>query len=227
MSRWIKCTTATNAKNLSEGGQSSGGRTNAPLTPNNPTYIAMKIELAPEFYDPNVVNQSKTEYNNSYIRRFSFKTVGKRSSCQTGNPIKRVVITNPGNGYLTVPNGEDEFGNQISNPGEGDTSRDYVGCLTEIQVISTGIGYGPNDTVTVTPNIPGLNVRVQLTEQGQIVRMLVDNPACGVSALPDITINSLTGSGAEFRPILEFTPLEEFAGRDTDPTEIIQVIDCV
>lgn len=221
--------TATNAKNLSEGGQSSGGGTNAPLTPNNPTYIAMKIELAPEFYDPNVVNQSSREFYNSYIRRFSFRTVGKRSSCQTGSPLKRVVITNPGSGYLPVPNGEDEFGNQISNPGpgEGDSSREYVGCLTEIQVISTGIGYSPNDTVTVTPNIPGLNVRVQLTEQGQIVRMLVDNPACGVSAPPDITINSLTGSGAEFRPILEFTPLEQFAARDTDPTEIIQVIDCV
>lgn len=196
-----------------------------PLNPANPTYIAMKIELAPEYYDQNVVNQDTEEFNNSYIRRFSFKTIGKRASCQVGKPLKRVVITNPGNGYLSVPNGEDEFGNQISNPGEGDSSRDYVGCLTEIQVLNTGIGYTQNDSVSITPDIPGLQVRVQLTEQGQIARMLVENPACGVTQVPEIRINSLTGTGGEFRPILEFTPVEEF-GR-TVPTEIIQVIDCV
>ena len=217
--------TVTNAINLSDSRISSSVSQGTPFTPSNPSYIAMKIELAPEYYDENTVNQNQREFYNSYIRRFSFKTIGKRASCQVGKPLKRVVITNSGNGYLPVPNGEDEFGNQISNPGEGDSSRDYVGCLTEIQVLNTGIGYTQNDSVSITPDIPGLQVKVQLTEQGQIARMLVENPACGVTQVPEIRINSLTGTGGEFRPILEFTPVEEF-GR-TVPTEIIQVIDCV
>lgn len=163
----------------------------------------------------------------SYIRYFKFKTSGKRSSCIPGSPINDIVITNPGNGYLPAPDGKDEFGNELTEKPENEPIRDYVGCLTEIQVLSTGIGYSPEDTISISPDIPGLQVKVQLTEQGQIANMLVQSEGCGVTELPDIQINSETGNGAEFRPVIKFTRLEEFNRRPVSQREIIQVIDCV
>ena len=49
---------------------------------------------------------------------------------------------------------------------------------------------------------------------------------CGLTQVPDITINSKTGGGAQFRPIIRFTPKLQFEGvvREED---VIKVIDCV
>ena len=102
---------------------------------------------------------------------------------------------------------------------------DYVGCLTKIDVISTGIGYSPEDSITIEPNIPGLDVKVQMTEMGQIVAMTVINGYCGLTGIPTIIINSKNGSGAEFRARVEFTRGSEFKG-DLQG-EVIKVIDCV
>jgi len=102
---------------------------------------------------------------------------------------------------------------------------DYVGCLTKIDVISTGIGYSPEDSITIEPNIPGLDVKVQMTEMGQIVAMTVVNGYCGLTGIPTIIINSKNGSGAEFRARVEFTRGSEFKG-DLQG-EVIKVIDCV
>jgi Cys-rich repeat protein len=103
--------------------------------------------------------------------------------------------------------------------------QDYVGCLTKIDVISTGIGYSPEDSITIEPNIPGLDVKVQMTEMGQIVAMTVVNGYCGLTGIPTIIINSKNGSGAEFRARVEFTRGSEFKG-DLQG-EVIKVIDCV
>ena len=102
---------------------------------------------------------------------------------------------------------------------------DYVGCLTKIDVISTGIGYSPEDSITIEPNIPGLDVKVQMTELGQIVAMVVINGYCGLTGIPTIIINSKNGSGAQFRGRVEFTRSSEFKG-DLQG-EVIKVIDCV
>lgn len=180
-------------------------------------------------------NTAKTEeefFGASYIRFFKIKTVGKRESCLPGAPLKEIVLTNPGGNYLPGPNNKDEFGNNLGGPEDEErdlksSTRSYVGCLSEIQVIGTGIGYSPEDTVTITPDVPDLQVKIQLTEQGQVVNMLVVSEGCGVTDLPDIIINSETGTGAEFRPIIRFTSLEEFNRRPVSDREVIQVIDCV
>jgi hypothetical protein len=156
-------------------------------------------------------------------------TLAPKNNC--GRTIKEIVIVNTGNGYLSAPDGRDEFGNLIEPDDtfkNSDNTREYVGCLSEIQVLSTGIGYTEQDSITIEPNIPNLEVRVKLTELGQIVQMDILNTACGLTEIPTITINSMTGGGAEFRPIIQFTPKSEY--KDVNlikAEEIIKVVDCV
>ena len=162
----------------------------------------------------------------TYVREFSFKTYGEREGCSAGNKIKKIIMVNSGNDYLSAPNGRDEFGNILDDapPNDGNVN-EYVGCLTEIEVISTGIGYSPDDEITIEPDLPGLDVRVQMTEMGQIVGMTVIDGYCGLTEIPTITINSRNGSGAQFRPQIDYVKTNRFTG-DLQG-EVIQVIDCV
>ena len=106
-----------------------------------------------------------------------------------------------------------------------DDEEEYIGCITDIDVISTGVGYSPEDSITIEPNIPGLDVKVQMTELGQIVAMVVINGYCGLTGIPTIIINSKNGSGAQFRARVQFTRSSEFKG-DLQG-EVVKVIDCV
>jgi hypothetical protein len=153
----------------------------------------------------------------------------------SGEVIK-VVMINTGNGYLNVPTGLDEFGliddEELENQVVTNTTTEYVGCLSEIQVISTGIGYSSEDSVSIAPDIPGLQVNVQMTEVGQIVSMQVLTPGCGVVETPEITINSSTGAGLQVRPVLSFYDKTTYAKNintrpDFSEEKLIQVTQCV
>lgn len=111
-------------------------------------------------------------------------------------------------------------------PGQEIEVREYVACLNEIQVISTGIGYKSTDTISVVPDIPNLQAGVKLTEEGQIIAIQLLNSPCGLSEIPEITINSVTGVGAVFRPVLNVQRLEQFDSI-YDPKKVVRVIDCV
>jgi hypothetical protein len=100
-------------------------------------------------------------------------------------------------------------------------SNDFVVCLEGFRILDTGVGYTVNDSIVVTPDIPGLTAAVQLTEFGQIVSIQVESDVCGLGGYPEIEINSPTGEGAVIEPILSFTPVAEFnetvdAGTDVD-----------
>jgi hypothetical protein len=159
-----------------------------------------------------------------------------------GNPI--VVGSNSGNpgsggGTTSVQTSSGATGitttlsgNPISVPDNQEIEvREYVACLEEIQVISTGIGYQPSDTITITPDIPNLQASVKLTEEGQIISIQLLNKPCGLSEIPSITINSANGVGAVFRPVLDVKRVESFDSIDSivefDPKKLIRVIDCV
>jgi hypothetical protein len=122
-------------------------------------------------------------------------------------------------------------GNPIPIPETGEQNiqvREYVACLDEIQVISTGIGYQPTDTIIVTPDIPNLQASVKLTEEGQIISIKLLNKPCGLNQIPTITINSVNGVGAVFRPVLDVQLVEQFDPSESfDPKKLITVIDCV
>jgi hypothetical protein len=118
-------------------------------------------------------------------------------------------------------------GNPIPPMQEEVVVKNYVACLEEVQIISTGIGYKPNDTVTITPNIPNLQAIIKLTEEGQIIQIQILNNSCGLNEIPEISINSATGVGAIFRPILNIKRVEEFDSNAAyDPKKLVTVVDC-
>ena len=162
----------------------------------------------------------------TYVRGFTFRTAGDRSNCHPGKPIKNIVITNPGIGYTSRP----------ENIPEGSIERSFIGCFTEIDILNTGVGYSPEDEITIEPNIENLRVSVQMNDRGQIVGMTVLDEVCGLTSLPVIEINSSTGVGFKARTRLSFTPIEKYKQTaeenrktigDLDPAQLIQVIDCV
>ena len=149
--------------------------------------------------------------------------------------VERIVVVNTGNGYNNQP---------VSDVDVGTTS-DYIVCLDALEIISTGIGYAPTDEIVITPDIPNLEVSVQMNEEGQIIQMQVLNSVCGITEMPDIDINSETGAGIQVRPVLSFNKLESpaqipnnivdvdiSADEDTirilaQQQNIVRVIDCV
>ena len=162
----------------------------------------------------------------TYVRGFTFRTAGDRSNCHPGKPIKNIVITNPGIGYTSRP----------QNIPEGSVERSFIGCFTEIDILNTGVGYSPEDEITIEPNIENLRVSVQMNDRGQIIGMTVLDEVCGLTSLPVIEINSSTGVGFKARTRLSFTPIEKYKQTaeenrktigDLDPAQLIQVIDCV
>ena len=147
--------------------------------------------------------------------------------------VTEVVMINNGSGYMNTVDGTTEFDDDpadvsIPFPVEQKVT-DYVVCLKELQIVSTGIGYKPTDEITVTPDIPNLKARVKMTEEGQIIAIDVLEQACNLTTIPEITINSLTGGGLEVRPILTFTKIEDFDRLEGAPTpqDLVRVIDCV
>lgn len=150
--------------------------------------------------------------------------------------VTRVIMVNSGGGYLSAPSGLDEFGSideeQLLGQQIVNQTREYVGCIDAIQIISTGIGYSPNDSITIEPDIPGLQVNVRMTEVGQIVSMDIQTPGCGLVEIPTITINSTTGAGLDVRPVLTFYNKTEYLQNpenrpEFNPNKIVQVTNCV
>ena len=157
--------------------------------------------------------------------------------------VTEIVITNPG---ISPPvDGKDEFdydggGNVIIPPGGGDgtditdggdgtdsggdggigsggdSGNDYIICLNGFSVENTGLGYTENDTITITPDVPGLDAKVTLTEFGQIVSIEITSDICGIPTYPDIIIDSPTGEGAVIKPILSFTRVLDSAPENPD-----------
>ena len=171
--------------------------------------------------------------------------------------VIRVVMVDSGNGYLNAPDGTNEFDDEddyvisligtlpILNlnttiPVASEQVDDYIMCLDEFKVMSTGIGYTVDDEISIVPDVPGLEVSVQMTQEGQILSLQVLNAPCGLTDVPTITINSETGAGAKIKPILSFNRLEdgpdqkipdEIVSMDVnsitlDQTKVIRVIDC-
>ena len=164
--------------------------------------------------------------------------------------VVRIIIVNTGDGYDNQPTGGTEFDDVDTDTDTDVVSgiiSDYNICLEGFEIISTGIGYSPTDEITITPNIPNLEVSVSMNEQGQIIEMQILDSVCGITEMPDIDINSLTGAGIEVRPILSFNRIiddspqevsdrvvEVPIGTDEDAIRnlaqqrnIVRVIDCV
>ena len=135
--------------------------------------------------------------------------------------IKNIIIESPGYGY----NNDYPITLTTSGPIESGVidvpSDEMVGEIDDVVIVDPGSGYNTTDTLEVdgaelTPIILG----------GKIVGVNVANGGVGFTSIPEITVNSDTGIGAIFRAVLKFVPVTEVSQR-VDPTQIIQVIDCI
>ena len=156
---------------------------------------------------------------------------------RTYGQVINIVMVNHGNGYLNEPNGLDEFDNPVDStqdssvigtvpvPGELLDSgvNDYVVCLDGFEIISTGLGYSPLDEIIITPDLPNLEAGVRMTEAGQIFEINLREKVCGLTDIPEITINSNTGEGAKIRPKLSFIKITDNIEEELPPQTIFPI----
>ena len=94
-------------------------------------------------------------------------------------------------------------------------------------VTNTGFGYEDGDTVTVGDGSGGAEVELEI-QDGLIIGAKVTNGGFGFTDLPDLIINSDTGSGARLLPVLKFTKVEDATElAQVSQDAVITVIDCV
>ena len=143
--------------------------------------------------------------------------------------IDEVVITSSGSGYLPNTTETDLDGNvkQITpDPNanyDGETS--YVTSLVDIVLQNTGFGYREGDTIEVEG---GQATAELIIEDGLVAGANVIDGGFGFTDLPDLIINSDTGSGARLKPVLKFTKVEDAAElAQISQDAVVTVIDCI
>jgi len=138
--------------------------------------------------------------------------------------IDRIIIDYGGYGYLnnfgeiktiygTIPG-------DVNSETANSDSKTVTGQIDIVEVFDPGFGYNPGDTLEVgngaelTPIIIG----------GRILGVEVNKGGTGFTSIPEITINSETGVGANLSPVLKFTDV----GQDSlPPAETVIVVNCV
>ncbi len=124
--------------------------------------------------------------------------------------IIKVVMQESGSGYL---------GGGVSD-GDGEQ---VIAVLDGIDIIGTGVGYEQGDTITTGDG----QVLEPIIQDGRIIGANPLDVRDGISGLPDLTINTKTGFGANIRPSLNFVKVENYEKPILPSTKVIQVIDCV
>jgi len=124
--------------------------------------------------------------------------------------------------------GDDDDDEGASGPG--------ITIVTDVDIISTGIGYTSGDSITVDPDGGGGQGTVLnpvINDIGQVIDITISDGGFGYTRIPSLIINSGTGLGVQLRPRLKFIPLNEFLSdrnldrRDIDPKDLVRVIDCI
>ena len=144
-----------------------------------------------------------------------------------GQQVVRIVIDDPGEGYLnnivTQEYGEDPI--SVPNDEIDEDSKVVYSTLEDIDISLGGTGYEDGDTVS-TEN--GCEYTITAGPGGTIIALTKSNECGGgFTDLPELTINTENGVGAVLRPVLKFTEVSATDGVDRTQNDLIQVIDCV
>ena len=138
--------------------------------------------------------------------------------------VTDIITVDPGGGYLPGPGGtefdpDDDDGDLDGEGGgpDGETGRirEYIICLSGFEVISTGVGYKPTDKIKLTPDIPGLEANVTITESGQILSVEVTNKVCGITEIPDVEVTSENGTGLNLKPTFDILSVSDSSNLQT------------
>ena len=138
--------------------------------------------------------------------------------------IDRIIIDYGGYGY------RNNFGDikTIYGTIPGDTNTEtanadnktVTGQIDIVEVFDPGFGYNPEDTLEVSNGA----VLTPIIIGGRILGVEVNNGGTGFTSIPEITINSETGVGANLSPVLKFTDVGE---ESLPPAETVIVVNCV
>ena len=140
----------------------------------------------------------------------------------------------PDGGFVTAPDvSKQEISDRIE---PASNTYPVVMDLGGLSVKQTGIAYNPGDTVTLSGSDSAGNAievtgDLKLTPAGHIYHVDIGT-ATGFVNIPDVTINSLTGAGANLKPYLKvrYSGDEEVNQAFEDglvDSQVISVVDCV
>ena len=133
-----------------------------------------------------------------------------------GGVIEEVIVLDPGNGPPTTKTPEDP---EIGYP--------VIVTLKDVIVNDPGINHNcGEDKIVVEPN-NGVELSYECDNFGRIKKVNVDNPGNGFTEYPQIYMDSPTGVGAEFLPVMTSTRDPRPADPDIDPDKLLQVTDLV
>ena len=130
------------------------------------------------------------------------------------------------------------FGYCLNTVTEGDTSTsgigtNVVGTVSNVFVSTPGINYDPNDTVTFEGVDDGTNIPIITTPSGSIAGVnFPPNVLTEFETPPVLIVNTSTGSGASFIPIMSFkgqfkTDINADKRKVTPLIGIDNVVDCI
>ena len=145
--------------------------------------------------------------------------------------IVETVILSAGFGYcLNTVTGGDTAGGDTSTSGIG---TNVVGTVSNVFVSTPGINYDPNDTVTFEGVDDGTNIPIITTPSGSIVGVnFPPNVLTEFETPPVLVVNSETGSGASFIPVMSFkgqfkTDINADKRKAAPLIGIDNVVDCI
>jgi hypothetical protein len=163
----------------------------------------------------------------------SIPSIGSTTSTPS-NGVINVVIEDPGNGYIPVPDGSSGATGStlteklpvttINYPILSNGSYPVIMKLCEIIIEEGGFGYDSSDTIEISPS-NGSIAKPYFTSNGSIYKIEIISKGEGFKELPTITINTKTGYNAILVPRL---CSEQIGDKIITPSldKIITVIDC-
>jgi len=100
--------------------------------------------------------------------------------------------------------------------------------IDSIEVLDSGFGYNPEDSIIITPD-NGAIAELVVNDDGTIDKINITSPGTGFTDIPEIRTNSTTGFNAIFSPVLKVTRVPTTTEPETPvpADKIISVIDCV
>lgn len=131
--------------------------------------------------------------------------------------IDSVYMISNGMEYLG-PVGDDRC---QTNP-IGDDGKEYTAYISDVIIINTGIGYTEEDLIYNIYCDTGVEIYPVVDPDGRIVDTRIVNPGI-IRTVPELAINTTTGSGAILVPVLKFVEVGQIP-EDRQPVR--QVILC-
>ncbi len=150
-------------------------------------------------------------------------------ACNTGGGARGTVVINS-NGevdsvYMTS-NGYDYIGPTgdpcTTNP-VGDDGFEYTAYVSDVVILNTGVGYTQEDLIYNIYCDTGIEIYPIVDPEGRIVDTTIVNSGV-IRTVPELAINTSTGSGAILIPILKFIKIGEIP--EVDRTKLKKVILC-